>query len=101
MIVGVNRYTEEEARPEGRPVVPIQKIEPRLESDQRARLAAFKKRRSGPAAAAALDGLEQAARGRENLVRVILRAVEAQATLGEISDRLRSVFGTHRPATGI
>jgi methylmalonyl-CoA mutase N-terminal domain/subunit len=46
--------------------------------------------------ARALEGVEEAARADENLVPPILAAVEAYATLGEISDRLRNVFGEHK-----
>ena len=50
------------------------------------------------AAARALDAVEQAARGTENVLPRLLEAVRAHATLGEITDRLRAVFGVHRPA---
>jgi methylmalonyl-CoA mutase N-terminal domain/subunit len=53
------------------------------------------------ASEAALIRLEAAARGRDNLMPRILEAVEARATLGEISDRLRGVFGTHSPTVQI
>ena len=45
---------------------------------------------------AALDAVSAAARGTDNLVPPIIRAVEAQATVGEISDAMRAVFGEHR-----
>jgi methylmalonyl-CoA mutase N-terminal domain/subunit len=45
---------------------------------------------------AALSGVERAARGSENLMPASVAAVEAEATLGEIADRMRAVFGTHR-----
>jgi methylmalonyl-CoA mutase N-terminal domain/subunit len=77
------------------------RIDPALEPAQRDRLAEFRARRDAGAAAAALDVVERAARGRENLVTAILGAVEARATLGEISDRLRAVFGVYRPAARV
>jgi methylmalonyl-CoA mutase N-terminal domain/subunit len=54
--------------------------------------------RDRDAAARALDAVERAARGTENLLPRLLDAVRAQATLGEICDRLRAVFGVHRPS---
>jgi methylmalonyl-CoA mutase N-terminal domain/subunit len=100
VIVGVNRFVEE-VRPGEGPSIPIQTIDPRLEDDQRARLCAFKERRDGAAVRAALEALERAARGRDNLLPLMVRAVEARATLGEIADRLRAVFGAYRPAARI
>jgi methylmalonyl-CoA mutase, N-terminal domain len=100
IIVGVNAFSEEEGAA-GRAAIPIQKIDPRLEEEQRARLAAFKASRDDPAARGALEVVEQTARGRDNLCPAILRAVEARATLGEIADRMRAVFGQHRPAASI
>ena len=57
---------------------------------------ALRARRDAAATEAALLAVESAARGRENLMPVILRAVEACATLGEIADRLRAAFGAYR-----
>jgi methylmalonyl-CoA mutase N-terminal domain/subunit len=54
--------------------------------------------RDGDGAARALDALETGARGRANLVALMVEAVEAGATLGEICGRLRGVFGVHRPS---
>jgi len=100
VVVGVNRYAsgDDGAR---RVDIPILKIDPRLEQAQRDRLAAFRGKRDGAAARSALDAIEQAARGRDNLMPLIVDAVEAQATLGEISDCLRAVFGTHRPMPAV
>jgi methylmalonyl-CoA mutase N-terminal domain/subunit len=98
VIVGVNRFRDEVAGPSG-PSLPIQKIDKHLEEEQRARLQAFKRRRDLAAAEAALLAVENAARGGGNLLPHIVRAVEARATLGEISDRLRAVFGSYRPAS--
>jgi methylmalonyl-CoA mutase N-terminal domain/subunit len=96
VIVGVNQYASGEQEERGGDI-PILKIDPRLEQAQKDKLAAFRQRRDGAAGQSALDAIEQAARGRDNLMPLIVRAVEAHATLGEISDRLRAVFGTHRP----
>ncbi len=64
----------------------------------RERVARVRKTRDAAAAARALDALEQAARGRENIVARLVEAVEASVTLGEICERLRTVFGTHQPS---
>jgi len=100
VIVGVNRYAagDDGAR---RGDIPILKIDPRLEQAQRDRLAAFRGKRDSAAARSTLDAIEHAARGRDNLMPLIVDAVEAQATLGEISDCLRAVFGTHRPMPAV
>jgi len=100
VIVGVNRYAAGDSGQHGDDI-PILKIDPRLEQTQKDKLAAFRQRRDESAARSALDVIEQAARGRDNLMPLIVDAVEAQATLGEISDRLRAVFGTHRPMAAV
>ena len=100
VVVGVNRF-QDEAGEGAAPPMPIQKIDPRLEEEQRARLVAFKQRRARAAVDAALASVERAAAGTQNLLPHILKAVEARATLGEISDRLRAVFGSYRPASGV
>jgi methylmalonyl-CoA mutase N-terminal domain/subunit len=94
VVVGVNRFAEQEGPPAA--PIPIQRVDPRLEDDQRARLLAFKERRDAAAARAALGEVERTARGGGSLARAILQAVEARATLGEISDRLRAAFGAYR-----
>jgi methylmalonyl-CoA mutase N-terminal domain/subunit len=91
VVVGVNRYTEgETTKP------PILKIDPALERDRTERLRALRARRDPAAVERTLAGVEDAARGDSNLVPRILEAVEAEATLGEIADRMRAVFGTFR-----
>ncbi|OLD64173.1 MAG: methylmalonyl-CoA mutase, partial [Acidobacteria bacterium 13_1_40CM_2_68_5] len=100
VIVGVNRFQDEGGEGTA-PPIPIQRIDPRLEEEQRARLLAFKQRRTRAAVDAALASIERAAVGAQNLLPHILKAVEARATLGEISDRLRAVFGSYRPASGV
>jgi methylmalonyl-CoA mutase N-terminal domain/subunit len=91
VVVGVNRFTNEnELRPE------VLRVDTRLERERVERLARLRRDRDDTAVRAALDELEQAARGESNLMPPILTAVEARTTLGEISDRLRDVFGVHR-----
>jgi methylmalonyl-CoA mutase N-terminal domain/subunit len=72
------------------------KIDPVVEERQVARLKAFRARRSATAAKQALDAVRAAAKGTGNLMPVILAAVKAEATKGEISDALRDVFGEYR-----
>ena len=62
------------------------------------RLARHRAKRDASAVVRALDTLETAARGHENLMARIVDAVEAGVTLGEICDRLRGVFGVHQPS---
>jgi len=91
-VVGVNRFAEEEE-----PHAEIFEPDPRVERERREALERWRKDRDDAATTAALDALEAAARGTDNLVPRLLAAVEAGATLGEISDRLRAVFGLYRP----
>jgi methylmalonyl-CoA mutase, N-terminal domain len=90
-IVGVNRY-EEAAQAS----IPTLKIDHQVEQGQIERIRALRARRDGPSAARALEAVRSAARGTENLVEPILRAVEAGVTLGEICDVFREVFGVYR-----
>jgi methylmalonyl-CoA mutase, N-terminal domain len=92
VVVGVNRFTDESP--------PVSIGSPNfsaLETQQRARLAETKRRRSPAAVANALAELGRAARGSDPLMPLILAAVRARATLGEISDTMRGVWGVFRP----
>ena len=90
-IVGVNAYRSSEAE-----LVPILQIDAAQERDRADQLAALRAARDPGPWEAALDRLREAARGTACLLPPIRHAVEARATLGEISDALRDVFGTHR-----
>jgi len=90
VVVGVNAFKADD------PPVTVMKVDPALEARQVARLQAFRARRSAAAATGALDRVRAAAKGKENLMPPILAAVKAEATLGEISDALREVFGEYR-----
>jgi methylmalonyl-CoA mutase N-terminal domain/subunit len=91
IVVGVNRFTDDETvRP------PLQRIDPGLERQQIERIERLRASRDTAAWSDVLERLEQVARGTENVVPAIIDAVQAQATLGEISDRLRTVWGEHR-----
>ncbi len=93
VVVGVNRFTGGAEN-----AVPIQRIDESLERKQVERLRAFRARREVARWQSALKDIEQAARSGANLMPVILAAVEANATVGEISDTLRRVFGEYREA---
>jgi methylmalonyl-CoA mutase N-terminal domain/subunit len=96
VVVGVNRFAVEEER-----AIPIQRIDPGLESKQVERLRALRARRDPGPWKDALKQVEDAARSGANLMPRILRAVEAYATVGEISDTLRKVFGEYKEAVVI
>ena len=91
LIVGMNAFTmEEDATP------PIMQIDPALEKQQIARLQALRSQRDNRKVTAALHTLEQSARGTDNLMPPLIAAVESYATLGEIADTLRGVFGEYQ-----
>jgi methylmalonyl-CoA mutase, N-terminal domain len=91
IVVGVNKFQVAEEQP-----IEILRVDPELSRRQVAKLAALRERRDNAAVTARLGVLGQAARGHDNLMPRILDAVEAYATLGEISDVLRGVFGEQR-----
>jgi methylmalonyl-CoA mutase N-terminal domain/subunit len=91
-IVGVNRFTSEEA-----PVDLGQPDFSALERSQRGQLAAIKSQRDPAEGSARLDAIRTAARGSDNLMPRIIDAVKAMVTLGEISDALRAEWGVYRP----
>ncbi len=89
--MGVNAYTlENEPRPS------LLRIDPDLERQQIARLQGLRAQRNNAQVQAVLHRLEHAARGSENLMPLLIEAVEYYATLGEIADTLRAVFGEHQ-----
>jgi methylmalonyl-CoA mutase N-terminal domain/subunit len=91
VVVGVNAYTlEHEAEP------PLLRLDPALERQQIERLRALRAQRHAGRVRAALEQLETAARGSDNLMPYLIAAVECYATLGEIADTLRQVFGEHQ-----
>jgi methylmalonyl-CoA mutase N-terminal domain/subunit len=96
VVVGVNDYVVAEEAP-----VEVATIDPALERDQVARVAAVRRRRSPAEHARALAALGDAARGSAELVLPILGAVKAEATVGEVADVLRGVFGEHQPSKTI
>jgi methylmalonyl-CoA mutase N-terminal domain/subunit len=91
VVVGVNKFQSKEAAP-----AETLKINPEVTQRQLARLAAFKARRDSNAAKAACDKVKDCAKTDANLVPVILAALRAGASLGEVCDAMRSVFGEYR-----
>ncbi len=90
-VVGVNRHQSGEA-----PDPPVQPSYQEMEARQRASLAARREARDGERATQRLRQVREAAAGDDNLLPVMIGAVKAGATLGEISDELRRVWGTYR-----
>ena len=90
IVVGVNRFHQDER------AVPTFRLDPTLESSQVERLRQLRASRSQSSVAEKLAALELAARGGDNLMPAIFDAADAYATVGEISDRLRTVFGEYR-----
>src|SRR6266513_1271947 len=95
-VVGVNKFTVDEENP-----IPIFQADEALERKQVERVRAVRARRDQQPWEAALKSVEEAARSGANLMPRILQAIEASATVGEISDTLRRVFGEHREAVVI
>src|SRR5579872_2637768 len=91
IVVGVNRFKQEESE-----APRIFRLDPDLEKQQVERLREVRASRDGTAVEARLGTLEETARGGDNLMPKIMAACEAFATVGEISDRLRKVFGEYR-----
>jgi methylmalonyl-CoA mutase N-terminal domain/subunit len=93
IVVGVNEFVTEEPPPSE-----LFQVDPAVREALAAQLERLRKSRDADRVARNLDLVEAAARGSENLLPVILEAVKVSATLGEISDALRRVFGIHRPS---
>lgn len=92
-VVGVNRFAD---GADAGPAIEVLRIDPAIEARQVERLRELRASRSARDWRSALGGVAAAARGRSNLVPPIVAAVEAQATVGEIADALRDVFGEYR-----
>jgi methylmalonyl-CoA mutase, N-terminal domain len=96
VVVGVNRFTVKDEKP-----IPTMRIDPGIESAQVARVQAVRARRDAAKCQAAISEVERRARSGENLMPAILQAVEAYATVGEISDALRRIFGEYQESVVI
>lgn len=90
-VVGVNRYVTG-----ANPAIPTLKIDLEAESQQRAAVARVRATRSAVAARKGLDEVKRACEGTENIMDAVLFAVKQEATLGEICQVFRDVFGEHR-----
>ncbi len=92
IVVGVNRYVEEDAEVED-----ILRVDPEAERAQLERLAAFKEGRDQALARRRLDELQAACRGDENLLPPIRQALKDACSMGEVCGAMREVFGEYRP----
>jgi methylmalonyl-CoA mutase N-terminal domain/subunit len=96
IVVGVNDFTEETEAP-----TEILRIDPKLEEEQRARVRAVRAKRDSKRATAAMEALDRAATGQDNLMPFIVEAVRNYVTLGEVSDVLRRRFDEYRPQMAV
>jgi methylmalonyl-CoA mutase, N-terminal domain len=96
VVVGLNRFRNAQDSP-----IPTFRVDPEVQQEQVARLAAVRARRDAARARRALAALGDAARGSDNLMPPIVEAVEAYATLGEIASALVAVFGEHREGVAL
>lgn len=92
VIVGVNEYASG-----SQPILDAQRVDPRRERRQIERVQQVRRDRNNVAVVANLKRLAEAAQSDDNVIPIILECVESYATLGEISDVFRSVFGEYQP----
>ena len=92
VVVGVNRYASE-----GGQAIPVLEVDPALEEEQCRRLTRWRAARDEQSVETALGDLEDHAGGEGNLLVPMKEALKRGATVGEISNRLRAVFGVYRP----
>ena len=93
VVVGVNRFVT----PDQEPYEPL-RVDPRIEAEQVARLARLRAERDGAAVRRHLDALRAAAGGSDNALPPMREALRARATVGEVCNALRDVWGVHVPA---
>ena len=96
VVIGVNRFTMEEESPKG-----LLKVDPRVGEMQEEKIRALKEKRDNEEVESTLQALKEAAATEENLMPLILNAVKAYATLGEICGVLREVFGEYQASITI
>jgi methylmalonyl-CoA mutase N-terminal domain/subunit len=94
VVVGVNRFIEEAAG-----LTPVLEVDPALEAAQIEQLARWREGRDRRRVVLALDVVQETAKGTDNLLYPMKEALIAGATVGELSDTLREVFGRHRPGS--
>ncbi|MGH2352252.1 MAG: methylmalonyl-CoA mutase family protein, partial [Chloroflexota bacterium] len=103
VIVGVNRFQVPEADEDGATggdggrAETLLRVDPAVRAQQSARLADLRRRRDAGRVQTALDRLRDCATGTENVLPALVNCARAQATLGEMADTLRTVFGEHQP----
>ena len=102
IVVGVNQFTDAndgfDLFPKGKGGGRFQRVDPALEPKQVRSVRRYKSQRDGAKASAALDALSRATEKGENVLPHVLTALHAQATLGEVADVWRALFGEHRPS---
>ncbi len=91
VVVGVNRFTADESEP-----LPVLEVDPKLEAGQRLVVAAWREARDQSAVESAIEVVASTAATTQNLMPVIKDALSSGATVGEVSDALRGVFGQYR-----
>jgi methylmalonyl-CoA mutase N-terminal domain/subunit len=96
IVVGVNRFKSKEETK-----VSTLRVDPAVEQQQIERVRTMRSRRNSAVTETALAKLEEAARGTENLLPRILECVEANATVGEISNRFRNVWGEYKETSTV
>ncbi len=96
VVVGVNKFQIEEKPPKD-----LLRVDPGVRISQMERLEKLRSERDNSKVKGVLGDLKKAAQGKDNLMPVILEAVKAYATLGEICDELRGVFGEYQPVSTI
>jgi methylmalonyl-CoA mutase N-terminal domain/subunit len=96
IIVGLNQYQDEPEQS-----IPLFKVDPESETRQIQQLRGLRETRDAGAVARTLAAVEDAARRGGNIIPATIEAVKAYATLGEICDTLRKVYGVHQPSTVI
>jgi methylmalonyl-CoA mutase, N-terminal domain len=93
IIVGANRFQSDD------PPIELLQVDAAAQHHQEAKLGCLRKQRDNTQVSKSLDGLRRAAEGHDNTMPAILNAVRAYATLGEICDTFRGVFGTYTETT--
>jgi methylmalonyl-CoA mutase, N-terminal domain len=96
VVVGVNRFVV----PDEEPYVPL-RVDPAIEAAQVQRLARLRAERDGAAVVAALHEVRAAAAGRDNVLVPMKAGLAARATVGEVSDALRDVWGVYQPSEAL
>jgi methylmalonyl-CoA mutase N-terminal domain/subunit len=98
VVIGVNKYVDPAAQAQA---VEVHRIDPALEREQRASLAAFRARRDGALVSQRLAAIKRAAAAAAPLLPEFVEAADAGCTLGEMCDALREIFSEHRPTARV